>query len=163
MSSSTSAQPMPSPGHLSPSSIRTYFSILTEHYSIPASDVEKCVSCWKYGKDAEVLYYDCETYRAIFGDEIGAISFRWKKDYIQNCVGEEIGWEERGGGDIAVTLAAGSAVFFFVAWMLSGVWEAMIMLAASGLFFAGGSAWGFGKMVQGNGIEAKAEEEAKNR
>ena len=83
----SSASLSSSPSSSSPSSIRAYFaSILTNHYSIPTSDAEDYVSAWKYGKDAEVLSFDCVTYRAIFGDEIGAILFRWKKDYSETVL-----------------------------------------------------------------------------
>lgn len=54
-------------------------------------------------------------------------------------------------------------MFFLIAWILGEVWEAMVMLLASGFLFAGISAWAFGKMVQEKKRGMKALEEAKNR
>ena len=66
-------------------------------------------------------------------------------------------------GDTGVTFAVGSAVLFLVAWILSDVWEAMVMLLASGLLFAGISAGAFGEMVQEKRKRMKALEETKDK
>jgi len=112
-----------------------------------------------------VLSFNCEAYRAIFGDEVGAILFRWKKHYSESVLRMRLDGrkEEEVQRDTGVTFAVGSAVLFLVAWILSDVWEAMVMLLASGLLFAGISAGAFGKMVQEKRKRMKALEETKDK
>ncbi len=57
-------------------SVREYFAkVLVEKYSVPQSEAEVYTSKWRYGTAREVVGFDVETYRQIFGPEIGGILY----------------------------------------------------------------------------------------
>jgi hypothetical protein len=65
--------PLP-PSSASPQEVRAYFSsILAQNHSVPEAEAAQLVKEWKYGTGAEVKTLDVETYRAIFGAEIGSL------------------------------------------------------------------------------------------
>jgi hypothetical protein len=70
---------IPGPPTSTTQSVRDHFyTILTQNYDIPAEEAESIVSKWRYGKDREVHNYDIQTYREIFGTEIGSLLHGYK-------------------------------------------------------------------------------------
>ncbi|KAK0118325.1 hypothetical protein ONS95_012619 [Cadophora gregata] len=68
--------PVP-PTSATPSEVRTYFStLLSTLHSAPAKNAEEIASKWKLGRGEEMLSFDIETYREIFGREAGTVLFR---------------------------------------------------------------------------------------
>jgi hypothetical protein len=88
-----------SPSTSSAESVRTYFhTILTEHYSIPSSEASTIVSAWRYGRTKEVINFEIETYREIFGPEIGALLYGWRLKYGTHVAGMK--WEDWKRGEV---------------------------------------------------------------
>jgi hypothetical protein len=60
----------------SPTSVRNWFvTILTDLHSVSESEARDIASKWKYGRGSELLYYDVDTFRVIFGGEAGTLLF----------------------------------------------------------------------------------------
>ncbi|PVH83250.1 hypothetical protein DL98DRAFT_413164 [Cadophora sp. DSE1049] len=75
-----STSPSPSilipPPSATPSEVRTYFTtLLSNLHSVPTSDAKGTASKWKLGRGEEMLSFDIETYRQIFGWEAGTALF----------------------------------------------------------------------------------------
>ncbi|RJE20361.1 hypothetical protein PHISCL_07300 [Aspergillus sclerotialis] len=61
----------------SPDVVRIYLTTLLRHYhDIPGEEARAIASNWKYGRGSEILYYDLETFRAMFGSEAGMLLYR---------------------------------------------------------------------------------------
>ena len=59
-----------------PSEVQSYFTnILVDLHGIPEKEAKEIGSRWKYGRGSEVTYYDVDTFRAIFGPEVGTVLF----------------------------------------------------------------------------------------
>jgi hypothetical protein len=75
--------------------VREYFEhVLVHEYSIPDNFASKYASKWTYGKGKEVASFDIETYRQIFGTQIGSILYTNKPSYMKQQVRKaETGWD----------------------------------------------------------------------
>lgn len=79
-----------------PSAVREYLAqYLAEKYNVPIKVAGDLVSPWKIGWGNELSYYDLETFRSLFGSEIGAILYhhvnctRSRCASSHNCTTEE--------------------------------------------------------------------------
>jgi hypothetical protein len=73
---------------LSPAqSVRDYFTrVLVEKYLVPQPEAEASTSKWRYGTAREVAGFDVETYRQIFGPEIGGILYGHRFSYSKKTL-----------------------------------------------------------------------------
>ena len=61
----------------SPDVVRTYLAtILRDKHNVPDEESRAIASNWKYGRGAELFYYDAETFRGMFGSEPGMLLYR---------------------------------------------------------------------------------------
>ncbi|CAL3964971.1 hypothetical protein PZA11_002158 [Diplocarpon coronariae] len=71
--------------------IRDFFSqLLQKHYSLPRDTADALVRPWLYGQEKEIMSYDLDTYRALFGPEIGAILYGRRSEYGKERVKERV-------------------------------------------------------------------------
>ena len=60
-----------------PSEVRTYFtSLLSQNFHLPPEEAEILAQAWKYGTGAQVHRFSIDTYRGIFGAEMGTLLYR---------------------------------------------------------------------------------------
>jgi hypothetical protein len=70
------ATPKPPAQDAQPEAVRTYFhTILTELHNVSEQEAVSIASHWKYGRGSEISYYDIDTYRSIFGPEVGNLLY----------------------------------------------------------------------------------------
>lgn len=60
-----------------PAEVRTYFtSLLSQNFHLPPKEAEILAQAWKYGTGAQVYRFSIDTYRGIFGAELGTMLYR---------------------------------------------------------------------------------------
>lgn len=75
--------PLP-PSDAPPSVVRAYFSeILSKHHDVPSAEAIAITAQWRVGRGSELTYYDIETFRAIFGAEIGTLLFGYARKELK--------------------------------------------------------------------------------
>jgi hypothetical protein len=70
--------PTPQPPEIdaSPVHVRNWFiTLLVDLHGVPEAEAQEIASKWKYGRGSELLYYDVDTFRTIFGSEAGTLLF----------------------------------------------------------------------------------------
>ncbi|TGO10507.1 hypothetical protein BTUL_0133g00140 [Botrytis tulipae] len=79
--------------------VREYIShILYNHYDVPKHEAEDLATQWKYGRGSELRTFDVDTFRSIFGAEVGTLLF----EYVR----KELGLSKAGSNE---KLAGGGA------------------------------------------------------
>ncbi|TGO54094.1 hypothetical protein BOTNAR_0277g00090 [Botryotinia narcissicola] len=79
--------------------VREYIShILHNHYDVPKHEAEDLATQWKYGRGSELRTFDVDTFRSIFGVEVGTLLF----EYVR----KELGLSKAGSNE---KLAGGGA------------------------------------------------------
>ncbi|KAF4637192.1 hypothetical protein G7Y89_g902 [Cudoniella acicularis] len=64
----------------SPDTVRAYFTnILHGYQGIHETQAREIASRWKYGKGADILYYDARTFQGIFGAEVGFLLYGYMR------------------------------------------------------------------------------------
>jgi hypothetical protein len=73
---SNMATPKPPAQDATPEAVRTYFTtILKELHNVSEADAVSIASHWEYGRGSEIPYYDIDTYRSLFGPEVGILLY----------------------------------------------------------------------------------------
>jgi hypothetical protein len=78
------SEPLLPPPNATPSTVRAYFArVLRDRYDIPREEAEDIAAKWRYGRGSEVAYYDIDTFRSIFGGEVGDLLFRYTREGVK--------------------------------------------------------------------------------
>jgi hypothetical protein len=58
------------------STVRAYLTaILHQHHGVTESEATRIAAAWKVGRGAELMSYDVQTFRDLFGSEVGMLLF----------------------------------------------------------------------------------------
>ncbi|KAF7886600.1 uncharacterized protein EAF01_011278 [Botrytis porri] len=68
------------PKNMSPSDVRQYLeSLLVQNHQCDVKDANDIASYWVYGRGSEFYQYDLDTFKDMFGDEIGMLFFLYSR------------------------------------------------------------------------------------
>lgn len=89
------------PADASPAVIRNYIeSLLVELHSLTRKEAEDISAKWKLGRGAELISYNIDIYRAIFGIEAGTILFGHVRTHPGTSTGQKAIQSQGSGGTI---------------------------------------------------------------
>ncbi|KAF7931435.1 uncharacterized protein EAE98_002617 [Botrytis deweyae] len=68
------------PKNMSPSDMRQYLtSLLVQNHQCDVEDAREIASYWVYGRGSDFYQYDLDTFKDMFGDEIGMLFFLYSR------------------------------------------------------------------------------------
>ncbi|KFY23762.1 hypothetical protein V491_02415 [Pseudogymnoascus sp. VKM F-3775] len=77
-----------------PSNVRTYFAaVLHRLHGVPLPEAERIAAAWKLGRGSELMSYDPQTFRDLFGSEAGMLLFTYARgdDWMEGLGAEDTG------------------------------------------------------------------------
>jgi hypothetical protein len=78
------ATPTPPPQDATPTEVRSWFiTLLCDLHAVPENEAKEIASKWRLGRGSELIYYDVDTFRNIFGGEEGTILFGHARGELQ--------------------------------------------------------------------------------
>lgn len=69
------------PRNNTPSEVRRYLvSILVQNHGCSIEEANEVASVWTYGRGSDFYQYDLETFKEMFGDEVGMLFFLYSRN-----------------------------------------------------------------------------------
>ncbi|TEY32908.1 hypothetical protein BOTCAL_0706g00010 [Botryotinia calthae] len=103
------------PENMSPAKIRQYLaSILVQNHECDVEEAKEIASYWLYGRASDFYQYDLDTFKDMFGDEVGMLFYLYSRGLTPG------GRITEGGFWYLLTYVYAFLVYLFVmAWIIN--------------------------------------------